>query len=164
MWRVAAAMLVALLAVACTREPEPQAFGIAVPEPARGVAFAAGARCSVELVTGTANATGWRTDTVKPLRFSGWALEDVAYPASEWIVMELAASGERARFFAVTTTRGPRGDLVPTLGDGPGVRNAGFELVARADALPRGRYAIRLLMRGAAGGLVCDTRRVVELI
>jgi len=43
------------------------------------------------------------------------------------------------------------------------VRNAAFELVARADALPRGRYAVRVLMRGGSGGLICDTGRVLEL-
>jgi len=160
-----AALLVGLLvAAACTREPEPQAFSAAVPEPARGIAFTAGGRCNLDLVSGTPTRLGWRSDTVKPLRFSGWALEDVAKPASEWIVVELVAPGDRARYFTLTTLRGARGDLAATLGDGPGVRNAAFELVARADAMPRGRYAIRLLMRGATGGLVCETGKTLELI
>jgi hypothetical protein len=101
---------------------------------------------------------------VKPLRFSGWALEDIARPASEWVVIELVAPGDRGRYFAMTTLRNARSDLATSLGDGPGVRNAAFELVARADALPRGSYAIRVLMRGASGGLACDTGRVLELI
>ena len=164
MARIAATLVAALLAAACAREPERQPFGTAVPEQARGLAFVTGGRCGLDLVSGTETANGWRTTTVEPITFSGWALEDVARPASEWIVIELVASGERARFFAVTTQRGPRADLAATLGDGPGVRNAAFELVARAETLPRGRYAIRLRMRGVAGGLVCNTGRAVELI
>ena len=157
-------LLALLLASACAQEPEPQAFSVAVSEPARGIAFTAGGRCNLDLVSGTPTRVGWRSDTVKPLRFSGWALEDVARPASEWIVVELVAPGDRARYFAVTTLRGARSDLAASLGDGPGVRNAAFELVARADAMPRGRYLIRLLMRGATGGLVCETGKMLELI
>jgi hypothetical protein len=52
---------------------------------------------------------------------------------------------------------------VAGLGDGPGVRNAAFEVVARADALPRGRYVMRVLMRGGTGGLICQANRVLEL-
>ena len=158
-----AAALAATLVAGCTKEPETQAFGTAFPEPARGLSFVAGGRCNIEFVTGVPAGRGWRTDTSKPLKFSGWALEDVAKPASEWIVVELAAPADRARYFAVTTFRSPRTDLASGLGDGPGVRNAAFELVARADALPRGRYAVRVLMRGGSGGLICDTGRVLEL-
>lgn len=141
-----------------------QTFGTAFPEPARGLSYVAGGRCNLESVTGTPTARGWRTDSTKPIRFSGWALEDVAKPASEWIVVELAAPGDRARYFAVTTFRSPRTDLATGLGDGPGVRNAAFEVIARADPLPRGRYAVRILMRGGTGGLICESNRLVELI
>jgi hypothetical protein len=161
--RFVAALLVAALAGGCAQEPDTQAFGTAFPEPARGLSYVAGGRCGLDFVTGTPTSKGWRADTSKPLRFSGWALEDIARPASEWIVVELAGPGDRARFFAVTSFRSSRGDLAGALGDGPGVRNAAFELVARAEALPRGRYAVRLLMRGAASGLVCETGRVLEL-
>lgn len=159
---VALALAGALVA-GCTKEPETQAFGTAFPEPARGLSYAAGGRCNVEFVTGEPSGRGWRTDTAKPLKFSGWALEDVAKPASEWVVVELAAPADRARYFAVTTFRSPRTDLASGLGDGPGVRNAAFELVARADTLPRGRYVVRVLMRGESGGLMCETNRVLEL-
>jgi len=158
-----AAALAATLVAGCTKEPETQAFGTAFPEPARGLSFVAGGRCNIEFVTGVPVGPGWRTDTSKPLKFSGWALEDVAKPASEWIVVELAAPADRARYFAVTTFRSPRTDLASGLGDGPGVRNAAFELVARADTLPRGRYVVRVLMRGGSGGLMCETNRVLEL-
>lgn len=157
-------LLAAALAAACSREPETQAFGTAFPAPARGLTYVAGGRCSLDAVTGTPVDRGWRADTAKPLRFSGWALEDPARPASEWVAIELAAPGDRARYFAATTFRSPRADLAASLGDGPGVRNAAFELVARADDLPRGRYAVRVLMRGSAGGVVCDTGRTLELI
>jgi hypothetical protein len=30
--------------------------------------------------------------------------------------------------------------------------------------MPRGRYALRVLMRGGTGGLTCDTGKVLELI
>jgi hypothetical protein len=158
-----AAVAAVALASGCANESDTQSFGTAFPEPARGLSFVAGGRCNVELVTGVPMERGWRTDTAKPLRIAGWALEDVAKPASEWIVVELAAPGGRARYFAVTTFRSPRADLLSALGDGPGVRNAAFELVARADTLPRGRYALRVLMRGGTGGLMCDTNRVLEL-
>jgi hypothetical protein len=157
-------LLSASFAAGCSREPEAQAFGTAFPEPARGLTFVAGGQCSLDLASGTPSGRGWRTDTAKPVRFSGWALEDPAKPASEWIVIELAAHGDRARYFAVTTTRNSRADLAAAIGDGPGVRNAAFELVARAESLPRGRYAIRVLMKGVTGGLICETRRVLELI
>src|SRR5262249_55259127 len=115
--------------------------------------------------SGTPSGRGWRTDTAKPIRFSGWALEDPAKPASDWIVIELAAPGDRARYFAVSTFRNPRPDLAAGMGDGPGLRKAAFELAARADALPRGRYSIRILMKGGAGGgLSCDTGRAIELV
>jgi hypothetical protein len=161
----AAAVLAAAIALAagCAREPDVQAFGTGLPEPARGLSYVAGGRCSLDLASGTPIANGWRTDTAQPVRFSGWALEDPAKPASEWIVVELAAPGDRARYFAVSAIRSPRADLASSLGDGPGVRNAAFELVARADRLPRGRYAVRILMRGGAGGLICETGRVLEL-
>jgi len=159
--------LVAILAVAivagCAREPDVQAFGTAFPEPARGLSFVAGGRCNVESVTGSPIDRGWRAEGEKPLKFSGWALEEAAKPASAWVVVELAAPGGRARYFAATTFRSPRPDLAASLGDGPGVHGAAFELVARADTLPRGRYAIRVLMRSGEGGLVCETNRVIEL-
>ena len=160
---VLAAVLASALVAACTREPDTQAFGTAFPEPARGLSFVAGGRCNLDSVSGTRFDRGWRTDAATPLKFSGWALEDVAKPASEWVVIELAAPGDRARYFAVTTFRSPRADLASALGDGPGVRNAAFELVARAETLPRGRYVVRVLMRGGTGGLTCETGRVLEL-
>ena len=160
---VVAAAVVALVA-GCSREPDTQAFGTAFPEPARGLSYVAGGRCNVDLASGTPTARGWRTDTTKPLRFSGWALEDPAKPASDWVVVELAAPGDRARYFAATTLRNPRADLAARLGDGPGIRRAAFELAARADTLPRGRYAIRVLMKGGSGGLICETGRVLELV
>jgi len=155
--------VVAALAVACSHEPEAQSFGTAFPEPARGLTFGNGGRCSLDFASGTPSGRGWRTDTGKPIRFSGWALEDPAKPASDWVVIELAAPGDRARFFAVTTLRNSRADLAAGLGDGPGLRNAAFELVARAETLPRGRYTIRILMKGGTGGLICETGRVLEL-
>ncbi|MEO8675485.1 MAG: hypothetical protein ABI569_07890 [Casimicrobiaceae bacterium] len=158
-----AAVVASALASGCTNEANTQAFGTAFPEPARGLSFAPGGRCNVEFVTGVPMDRGWRTDTAKPLKFGGWALEDVAKPASEWIVVELAAPGDRARYFAVTTFRSARADLAYVLGDGPGARNAAFELVARADTLPRGRYVVRVLMLGGTGGLMCETNRVLEL-
>jgi hypothetical protein len=157
------AILAAALVAACSKEPDTQAFGTAFPEPARGLSFVAGGRCNLESVTGTPIDRGWRSDSAAALKFSGWALEDAAKPASEWIVVELAAPRDRARYFAVTTFRSPRADLAAALGDGPGVRSAAFELVARTDNLPRGRYAVRVLMRGAAGGVSCETNRVIEL-
>lgn len=157
------AVVTAAFAVACTVEPEVQAFGTAFPEPARGLSFVAGGRCNVEFVSGTPIDRGWRSNSAKPIKISGWALEDVAKPASEWIVIELAAPGDRARYFASTTFRSARADLATGLGDGPGVRSAAFEVVARADALPRGRYAVRVLMRGGTGGLICQSNRVLEL-
>jgi hypothetical protein len=152
------------LATACSREPEAQSFGSALPEPARGLSFTAGGRCHLDIASGTPIDRGWRTDTSKPIWISGWALEDPAKPASAWVVVELAAPGDRARFFAVTTIRKPHAELAARLGDSPGVRNAAFELVARADALPRGRYSVRILMRGGKGGLTCETGRVLDLI
>jgi len=159
-------LLIALggLVVGCSREPEGQAFGTAFPEPARALTFVAGGRCSLDLASGTPSGRGWRTDTSKPLRLSGWALEDPAKPASDWIVIELAAPGDRARYFALTTFRNPRPDLAAGMGEGPGLRNAAFEVVARAETLPRGRYLIRVLMKGTNGGLICDTGRVLELV
>jgi hypothetical protein len=153
-----------LLAAGCARDPDVQAFGTAFPEPARGLSYVAGGRCSLDFVTGTPIDNSWRTDTSDPLTFSGWALEDVAKLGSPWVAIELAAPNDRARYFAATTIRSPRPDLAAALGDGPGVRNAAFELIARADDLPRGRYAVRVLMRGGGSGLVCDTGRVVELV
>ncbi len=155
--------VVAILAGGCSKEPETQAFGTAFPEAARGLSFVAGGLCSLDFVTGAAIERGWRADSAKPIRFSGWALEDVAKPASEWIVVELAAPGDRARYFAATTFRSPRTDLTG-LGDGPGIGNAAFEVIARADRLPRGRYAVRILMRGGTGGLICESNRIVELM
>ena len=152
------------LAAACTREPDAQSFGTAYPELARGLTYASGGRCHLDIASGTPIAQGWRTDSSKPIWISGWALEDPAKPASEWVVIELAAPGDRARYFAVTAVRKPHAGLAALVGDGPGVRNAAFELVARADTLPRGRYAVRVLMRGATGGLTCDTGKVLELI
>jgi hypothetical protein len=157
------AVVAAALGAGCTSQPDVQAFGTAFPEPARGLSFVAGGRCNVEFVSGAPIDRGWRSDSARPIRISGWALEDVAKPASEWIVIELAAPGDRARYFASTTFRSPRADLVAGLGDGPGVRNAAFEVVARADALPRGRYVMRVLMRGGTGGLICQANRVLEL-
>jgi hypothetical protein len=161
--RRSVSMLVAATLVSCSGEPPSQVFGTGFPEPARGLSYVAGGRCSLDFVTATPTERGWRTDTAKPIRFSGWALEDVAQPASPWVVIELAAPGDRARYFAATTFRSPRTDLFAVLGDGPGVRNAAFELVASADALPRGPYTVRVLMRGAAGGLTCNTGKVLEL-
>ncbi len=152
------------LAAACSREPEAQSFGSALPEPARGLSFSPGGRCHVDIASGTPIDRGWRTDTSKAIWISGWALEDPAKPASDWVVVELAAPGDRARFFAVSTIRKRHAELAARLGDGPGVRNAAFELVARADALPRGRYSVRILMRGGNGGLICETGRVLDLI
>ena len=157
------ALVLAALAAGCAKEADVQAFGTAFPEPARGLSFVVGGRCNLESVTATPIDRGWRSDSSKPIRFSGWALEDIAKPASEWIVIELAAPNDRARYFAATTFRSPRADLVPALGDGPGVKNAAFEVIARADMLPRGRYAVRVLMRGGTGGLICDTNRLLEL-
>jgi hypothetical protein len=151
------------LAAACTREPEAQSFGTAYPELARGLSYANGGRCHLDIASGTPIDQGWRTDSSKPIWLSGWALEDPAKPASEWVVIELAAPLDRARYFAVTAVRKPHAELAFLIGDGPGVRNAAFELVARADALPRGRYAVRVLMRGGTGGLICDTGRVLDL-
>jgi hypothetical protein len=158
------ATLAAALLAACGKGPEPQSFGTAVPEPARGVAFAPGGRCNLDRASGTETRRGWRTDTVRPIRISGWAIEDVAQAAPPWIVVELVAPGDRARFFAVATVRSMRSDLAVSLGDGPALRNAGFELVARAESLPRERYAVYLLMHGATGGLACATGRTLELI
>ena len=148
----------------CSHEPDAQSFGTAFPEPARGLTFGNGGRCSLDFASGTPSGRGWRTDTAKPIRFSGWALEDPAKPASDWVVIELAAPGDRARFFAVTTLRNSRPDLAAAMGDGPGLRTAAFELVARAETLPRARYTIRVLMKGGTGGLICETGRVLELI
>jgi hypothetical protein len=165
--RLAGLLLVvaAVVACGCSREPDTQAFGTAFPEPARNLSYVAGGRCSLDLASGTPSGRGWRTDTAKPIRFSGWALEDPAKPASDWIVVELAAPGDRVRHFAVSTFRNPRPDLAAGMGDGPGLRKAAFELVARADTLPRGRYAVRILMKSSTGGgLSCETGRVLELI
>jgi len=151
------------LAAACAPEPEAQSFGTALPEPARGLSYANGGRCHLDIASGTPIDQGWRADSSKPIWLSGWALEDPAKPASEWVVIELAAPSDRARYFAVSSIRKPHAELASRIGDGPGVRNAAFELVARADALPRGRYAVRVLMRGGSGGLICDTGRVLEL-
>jgi hypothetical protein len=161
----AAAVLAAAMALAsgCAREPEVQAFGMALPEPARGLTFVAGGSCNVESVSGTLGDRGWRVDTTKPLRISGWAYEEPSTPSSPWAVVELAAPGDRARYFAATTDRGPLLIAAPGL-DGPGVRSAAFDLVARADNLPRGRYVVRVLTRGTAGGLTCETKRPIELV
>jgi hypothetical protein len=160
-----AAVLATVLLAACGRGPEPQSFGSAVPEPARGLAFAPGGRCNLDLVSGTETPRGWRTSTVSPIRISGWAIGEVAQVGSPWVVVELVAPGDRARFFAVTTVRRMRSDLVTSLGDGPALSNAGFELVVRAESLPRERYAVYLLMRGGAtGGLACATGRTLELV
>ena len=152
------------LAAACSREPEAQSFGSALPEPARGLSYVAGGQCHVDAASGTPIDRGWRNDTSKPIWISGWAFEDAAKPASDWVVIELAAPGDRARFFAVSTIRKRHAGLAARLGDGPGVRNAAFELAARADALPRGRYTVRVLMRGGSSGLICETRQVLDLI
>ncbi len=165
--RGVAACVVALsvaLATGCSREPEAQSFGTAFPEPARNLSYAAGGRCNIDIASGTPIAGGWRTDTAKPIWISGWAYEDPAKPASDWVVVELAAPGDRARYFAVSMIRKPHADVTARLGDAPAARNAAFELVARADALPRGRYAVRVLMRGGNGGLICETGRVLELV
>jgi hypothetical protein len=131
--------LAALLAAACAREPERQPFGTAVPEPARGLVFVTVA-AAVSTSSAKRSRNGWRTTTVEPITFSGWALEDVARPASEWIVVELVASGERARFFAVTTQR-PRADL--------GRRSA----TVPAYAMP---FRARRTRRDAAAWPLCD--------
>jgi hypothetical protein len=149
-------VVAAAMVSGCSRDPDTQAFGTAFPEPARNLTYVAGGRCSLDLASGTPSGRGWRTDTAKPIRFSGWALEDPSKPASDWIVIELAAPGDRALYFAVATFRNPLPDLAAGMGDGPGLRKAAFELVARADTLPRGRYAIRVLMKGGTGGLSCD--------
>jgi hypothetical protein len=162
-----AACVVALsvaLATGCSREPDAQLFGTAFPEPARGLSYAAGGRCNIDIASGTPMGRGWRTDSSKTIWISGWAYEDPAKPASDWVVVELAAPGDRARYFALSTIRKPHADVTAKLGDAPAARNAAFELVARADALPRGRYAVRVLMRGGSGGLICETGRVLELI
>ena len=140
---------------ACTREPEAQSFGTAFPEPARGLLYANGGRCHLDIASGTPIDQGWRTDSSKPIWISGWALEDPAKPGSEWVVVELAAPGDRARYLrGHDDPQAARRSSPRLIGDGPGVRNAAFELVARADALPRGRYAVRVLMRGGtAAGL-----------
>ncbi len=157
--------MAAVLAVACAKQPEPQSFGSAIPEPARGLAFVPGGRCNLEFVSGTGTRGGWRTGTLKPIVISGWALENATQTASPWVVVELVAPGDRARFFAVTTIRRPRPDVAAILGaNGPGLQNAGFELVASADSLPRGRYAVYLLIGSAARGLACATGRILEFI
>lgn len=157
------AIVATAVATGCSKNADTQAFGTAFPEPARGLSFVEGGRCNLDFVTGAPIERGWRADTSQPIRFSGWALEDAAKPASEWVVIELAAPGDRARYFVVTTFRSSRADLAGALGDGPGVRNAAFEVIARADTIPRGRYLVRLLMRGTSGGLRCETNRRVEL-
>jgi hypothetical protein len=162
--RIFAVALAAIIVGSCSQEPETQAFGTAFPEPARGLSFVAGGRCSIDFVTGSPIQRGWRADSAKPIKFSGWALEDVAKPASDWIVVELAVPGDRARYFVATTFRSPRADLASSLGDGPGIRNAAFEVLARADRLPHGRYVVRILMPGPTGGLICDSNRLIELI
>ncbi|HYQ98445.1 MAG TPA: hypothetical protein VET86_00280 [Casimicrobiaceae bacterium] len=162
-----AACVVALsvaLAAGCSREPDAQSFGTAFPEPARGLSYTAGGRCNIDIASGTPIGRGWRTDSSKAIWISGWAYEDPAKSASDWVVVELAAPGDRARYFAISTIRKPHADVTAKLGDAPAARNAAFELVARADALPRGRYAVRVLMRGGSGGLICETGRVLELI
>src|SRR5258708_4390449 len=131
--------LAAVFASGCSKEPDAQAFGTGFPEPARGLSYANGGRCQLDIVSGTPIDRGWPGDSSKPIWFSGWALEAPAKPASEWIVIELAAPRDRARYFAVSAVRKPHAELASRIGDGPGVRNAAFELVARANTLPLGR-------------------------
>jgi len=146
-----------------SREPDAQAFSSAFPEPARNLSYVAGGRCSLDIASGTATPRGWRTDATKPIWISGWAFDDPSRPASDWVVIELAAPGDRARFFALSTIRKPHALVNAQIGDVPASRNAAFELVARADRLPLGRYTVRVLMKGVKGGLICDTGRLLEL-
>ena len=157
-------LVILAFATGCSREPEAQAFGSAMPEQGRNISYVAGGQCHLDVVSGTLTPRGWRTNTDKATWISGWAYDDPARPPSEWVVVELAAPGDRARYFAVSTLRKPNAELAARFGDTPAARNAAFELVARADALPRGRYAIRVLMKGSSGGLRCETGRVLELL
>ena len=163
---VAIALLVtaaALLATACSREPEAQAFSSGLPPQARNLSYVAGGQCHIDAASGTPVIEGWRVNTSTPIWISGWAYDDPGRPASEWIVVELAAPGDRARFFAVSSVRKPNAEVTARLGNSPASHNAAFELVARADMLPRGRYSIRVLMKSEKGGLKCETGRVLDL-
>ena len=151
------------LAMGCSREPDAQAFGSAFPEPARNLSYVKGGRCNLDIASGAPTNRGWRTDASKTIWMSGWAYDDPSRRASDWVVVELAAPGDRARFFALSTIRKPHPQVIAQIGDVPASQNAAFELVARADTLPVGRYAIRVLMKGVGGGLICDTGRTLEL-
>jgi hypothetical protein len=78
---------------------------------------------------------GWRADSSVPIWLSGWALEDPAKPASEWVVIELAAPGDRA-LFRVSMIRNPTPSWPRAWETAQAWRRR--SIVARADMLPRG--------------------------
>ena len=159
----AAVAAVPVLLGACGDGEGVQSFSSGLPPEARGMSFVAGGRCSVDSISATRAEDVWRAGRDKPLRFSGWAIETSTMTTSDWLVVELAAPNDARRFFAGTTTRGERGDLMAALGAGPGLSKAAFELIAAPGDLPAGRYTVRLLFGSAAGGISCTTPVPLEL-
>ena len=154
--------VVVILAGGCSKEPKRRRSAPRFPRPPADSRPSPAGRRSLDFVTESADPTRLGARLRKPIKFSGWALKTSrSRHRSGSSSSRCGAPRPRPLLCGDDCSWSPRTDLATGLGDGPAYATR-HSRWSRADWLPRGRYAVRILMRGGTDGLICESNRMVE--
>ena len=152
-----AAPLVLACALAACAEYLGTSFSQIAPPELGGREPQPGGQCWLETVNGVQPGEPWQVSRQRRVVFRGWALDGATLSTSVWLVVRLRNAG--GRYYAVTWARANREDVGRALGKGPGIAQAGFELIGTLQQVPPGTYDIDLVIGVPTGPVLCPSGR-----
>ncbi len=122
----------------------------------------AGGKCWLEAVNGAEPGAPWQVSRQHRVHFRGWAVDGATLSTSGWLVVRLTNAG--GRYYALTWARANREDVGRALGAGPGIAQAGFDLMGTLQQVPPGTYEIDVIIGAPTGPVSCATGRQLVAI
>ena len=150
-------VLLAALGLAACAEYLGTSFSEIAPPEIAGRDVHPGARCALETVNGAPPGAPWQLSRRHRVNFHGWAIDGATQSSSDWLVVQLTATGSKRRYYAPTWARGTRSDLAAELGGS--TARPGFDLTGTLQQLPPGAYDIELVIGSPSGPVSCATGR-----
>ena len=118
--------------------------------------------CSADKINDSEPAELVKIDKATPLKISGWAVDDLAGSVPGEIYVELVPASGAARYYARAARLTKRPDVAKAHNN-PVFEDSGYDLDGDLEAVPAGAYSVFVAEPVAAGVILCDTRRKIEI-
>lgn len=118
--------------------------------------------CSADKINDSDSPAPLKVAKSAKLVISGWAVDDVAGTAPPEIYVELIPASGATKYYARAARLTKRPDVAQAHKN-PAFENSGYDLEGDLADVRPGAYAVHVAQSVAAGAIVCDTRRKIEV-